>query len=74
MALFFTIFTLRICSIWDPPRFTTEHRFDKYARWDPIEDLMVPFEHYTFHAFAFAIDPTRNHSVDIATFGDWHPR
>ena len=29
---------------------------------------MVPFERYTFHAFAFAIDPTTNSSVHIAMF------
>jgi hypothetical protein len=30
---------------------------------------MVPFEHYSFHAFAFAIDPTTNSSVHVAMFG-----
>lgn len=56
-------------SVWDPPRFTTEHKFNKYGKWDHIEDLMVPFEHYNFHALAFAIDPTTNNSVHIAKFG-----
>ena len=61
--------TLRIRSIWDPPRFITEHQFDKYGERDPTEDLMIPFEHYDFHAFAFAIDPTTNSSAHIAVFG-----
>ena len=30
---------------------------------------MVPFQHYSFDAFAFAIDPTTNQSVNIVTFG-----
>jgi hypothetical protein len=30
---------------------------------------MVPFDRYGFHAFAFAIDPLTNNSVQIATFG-----
>jgi hypothetical protein len=30
---------------------------------------MVPFEHYGFHAVAFAIDPTTNNSVHVAMFG-----
>jgi hypothetical protein len=30
---------------------------------------MVPFEHYSFHAVAFAIDPTTNNSVHVAMFG-----
>ena len=49
--------------------FTTAHQFDKYGKWNPTEDLMVPFEHYEFRAFAFAIDPTTNSSVHIAMFG-----
>ena len=61
--------TPRIRRIWDPPRFTTEHQFDKCGKWGPTEDLMVPFERYNFHAFAFAIDPTTNSSVRIAMFG-----
>ena len=58
-----------MCSVSDLPRFTVEHRFNKYGRWDPTKDLMVPFERYSFHAVAFAIDPTTNRSVHIATFG-----
>ena len=30
---------------------------------------MVPFQHYYFNAFVFAVDPTTNHSVHIAMFG-----
>jgi hypothetical protein len=58
-----------MCSVLDPPRFTTDHQFGKYGNWDPTQGLMVPFEHYDFHAFAFAIDPLTNNSVQIATFG-----
>ena len=29
---------------------------------------MTPFDRYAFHAFAFAIDPTTNYSVQIAMF------
>jgi len=46
-----------------------EHQFGKYGKWNPAQDLMVPFEDYSFHAVAFAIDPTTNSSVRIATFG-----
>ena len=61
--------TLRIRSILDPPRFITEHRFDKYGERELTEDLMVPFKRYDFHAFTFAVDPTTNNSVHIAVFG-----
>jgi len=67
--ILFIVLTLHMCSVWDPPRFIMEHQLDKYAKWDPTEDLIVPFKHYSFCAFAFAIDPTTNHSVDITTFG-----
>lgn len=60
---------LHTSSIWDPPGFVTEHRFDKHGKWDPTKDLMVPFQHYSFNAFAFAVDPTTNRSVPIAMFG-----
>ena len=56
-------------SILDPPRFTTEHQFSKCGKWDLAQDLVVPFEHYGFHASAFAIDPLTNSSIQIATFG-----
>ena len=56
-------------SDWDPPGFTMQHRFDKRGKRDPTKDLTVPFRHYTFNAFVFAIDPTTNRSVNIATFG-----
>ena len=46
-----------------------EHQFNKHGKWDPSEYFMVPFEHYSFCAVAFAIDPTTNSSVDITTFG-----
>ena len=45
------------------------HRFNKHGKWDPTQDLMVPFEHYSFHASAFAIDPVTNNSVKIVMFG-----
>ena len=57
------------CSVWDPPGLVVQHRFDKHGKWDPTKDLMVPFQHYSFNAFAFAIDPITNYSVRIATFG-----
>ena len=58
-----------MCSVWDPPGFVTEHRFDKHGKWDPTKDLLVLFQHYSFNAFAFAVDPTTNHSVPIVMFG-----
>ena len=69
MTLFVISFTLDICSIVDQPRFTVEHQFDKCGKWDPTQDLVVPFGHYGFHASAFAIDPLTNRSVQIAMFG-----
>jgi len=45
------------------------HQLDKHGKWDATQDLMVPFEHYSFQASAFAIDPLTNNSVKIATFG-----
>ena len=54
---------------WDPPRFTMQHEFDECGKRDPTEHLMVPFQHYSFNAFVFAIDPTTNQSVPIAMFG-----
>ena len=60
---------IHVCSIWDPPRFTTEHRFDEYGKRDPTENPMVLFQRYNFNAFVFAIDPATNHSVHIAMFG-----
>ena len=44
-----------------------EHTFDKYE--NPTENLMIPFQRYSFNAFVFAIDPTTNHSFHIVTFG-----
>jgi len=46
-----------------------EHQFSKFGKWNPTQDLMVPFEDYSFHAVAFAIDPTTNSLVCIAMFG-----
>ena len=51
-------------SIWDPPKFTMEHSFDKYGK----QHLIDPFQRYGFDAFVFAIDPTTNHSVHIPMF------
>ena len=53
----------------NPPRPTIEHQFDKSGKWDSTRDLVVPFEHYSFHASAFAIDPLTNGSIQIAMFG-----
>ena len=61
--------TLHMNSVLDPPRFTTEHQVDKYGKWDPTQDLVVPFKRYSFYASTFAIDPVTNGSVQIATFG-----
>ena len=69
MIIFVILLTLCVCSVLDPPRFTTEHQFDKYDKWGPTHDIVVPFKHYSFHAFAFAIDPITNNSVQIAIFG-----
>jgi len=69
MITFVPLFTLDMCSVLDPPRFTTDHQFDKRGKWDPTQDLVVPFEHYGFHASVFAIDPLTNSSVQIAMFG-----
>ena len=69
MILCVTPITFDMCRVLDPPRFTVEHRFDKCGEWDPTRDLVVPFEHYSFHASAFAIDPLTNKSVQIAMFG-----
>ena len=57
-----------MCSIRDPPGFITKHIFDEHGKWDPTEDLMVLFQHYSFNTFTFAIDPATNNSVRIATF------
>jgi len=63
MTLFAISLTLDMCSVVDPPRFTMEHRFDRYGEWDPTQDIMAPFERYGFRASAFAIDPLTNGSV-----------
>jgi len=55
-------------SIWDPPTFTTEHRFNGYGKQDSIERFMVPFHRYSFNAFAFVIDPTTNQLIPITMF------
>ena len=60
-----TTLTLRLCSIWDPPKFITEHSFDRYSE----QYLIDPFQRYGFDAFVFATDPTTNHSIHIAMFG-----
>jgi len=69
MILFITSLTLCVCSVLDPLKFTMNHQFDKHGKWDTTQDLMVPFERYSFHASAFAIDPVTNNSVKIAMFG-----
>jgi len=69
MILFVTLLTLCMYGVLDPPRFAMDHQFDKHGKWDPTQDLMVPFERYGFHASAFAIDPLTNQSVQLAMFG-----
>jgi len=69
MILFVTPLTLCMYGVLDPPRFAMDHQFDKHGKWDPTQDLMVPFERYGFHASAFAIDPLTNNSVQLAMFG-----
>ena len=59
---------IHVYSIWDPPTFTTQHRFSNHGKWDLTRDLMVPFQHYTFNTLVFAIDPVTNHSVRIVIF------
>ena len=66
MISFVISLTLDVCSVLNPPRFTIDHQFDK--KWDFTQDLVVPFEHYCFHASVFAIDPLTNNSVQIAMF------
>ena len=58
-----------MCSVLDPLKFTVDHQFDRHGEWDPTQDLMIPFEHHSFRASAFAIDPLTNNSVKIAMFG-----
>ena len=55
--------------IWDPPRFAVEHRFSKYGEWGSDKNHVVPFHHFNLNTFAFAIDPTTNHSVHVTMFG-----
>ena len=69
MILFAISLTLDMRSVLNPPGFTIEHQFDKCGEWDPTQDLVVPFEHYSFHASVFAIDPLTNGSIQIAMFG-----
>ena len=69
MILFAISLTLDMHSVLNPPGFTIEHQFDKSGEWDPTQDLVVPFEHHSFHASAFAIDPLTNSSIQIAMFG-----
>jgi len=64
-----TTLTFHTRSIWDPPMFIAEHRFDKYGKRNPTENLMVPFQRYSFNAFVVAIDPGTNLSVHIDMFG-----
>ena len=69
MILFATLLILCMYGVLDSPRFAMDHQFDKHGKWDPTQDLMVPFERYGFHASAFAIDPLTNQSVQLAMFG-----
>ena len=55
-------------SIRDQFSFTAQHRIHKYGKWDPIEQLRVPFDRYDFSAFAFAVNPLTNHSIRIELF------
>jgi len=69
MTLFVITLTLDMRSVIDPPRFAVEHQFDKCGKWDPTQDLVVPFKHYGFNTSVFAIDPLTNGSIQIAMFG-----
>jgi len=46
-----------------------EHNFEEDGKQGPADNLVVLFQHYSFDAFVFAVDPTTNHSVRIAMFG-----
>jgi len=46
-----------------------EHRFEKFGKRTRTENLMDPFQRYSFNTFVFAIDTLTNHTVDIVMFG-----
>jgi len=60
--------TNHVYSIRDRFSFTMEHQIHRHGEWDPIQRLRVPFDHYDFSAFAFAVSPATNHSIDITMF------
>lgn len=49
-------------------RFSTEHRLGSGTKWGYSEQLVIPFDRYSFSAFAIAIDPATNLSVYITQF------
>ena len=53
---------------YDPTKFLGFDRFETEHELHPLGRFPVPFDSYTFQAFAFAINPTSNQSVDIARF------
>jgi hypothetical protein len=57
-----------IHSSQDAVRFNTEHRIGSGTKRGYSEQLVIPFDRYSLHAFVAAIDPTTNLSVDIAQF------
>lgn len=62
------VLTLYIRSRQERLSFRTTHKIGKYSNLDLAKLPKVDFDHYFFHAFALAIDPTTNHSVPIAAF------
>lgn len=52
----------------DTVYFQTYHRFGAGTKRGYPEQLIIPFDRYTLHAFSAAIDPATNDSVYIAQF------
>ena len=53
---------------YDPTKFLGFDRFETEHELHALGRFPVPFDSYTFQAFAFAINPASNQSVDIARF------
>ena len=53
---------------YDPTKFLGFDRFETKHELYPLGRFPAPFDSYTFQAFAFAINPTSNQSVNIARF------
>jgi len=52
----------------DPAKLLDYNHFETKHNIRPLEQLPVPFDSYIFHAYAFAINPVTNQSVDIVKF------